>query len=66
MFGRRAPAHLPRHLLLRIIAYRLQADLHGDLDPATVRSLDRLRAGSLALRTSFSRPRLSDSGGTRP
>jgi len=21
MFGRRAPAHLPRHLLLRIIAY---------------------------------------------
>src|SRR5215211_3510958 len=47
MFGRRAPAHLPRHLLLRIIAYRLQADLHGDLDPATVRSLDRLAtAGS--------------------
>jgi len=47
MFGRRAPAHLPRHLLLRIIAYRLQADLHGDLDPATVRSLDRLaKAGS--------------------
>jgi hypothetical protein len=42
MFGRRAPAHLPRHLLLRIVAYRLQADLHGDLDPATVRSLDRL------------------------
>jgi len=47
MFRRRAPAHLPRHLLLRIIAYRLQADLHGDLDPATVRSLDRLaKAGS--------------------
>src|SRR5215207_2432816 len=47
MFGRRAPAHLPRHLLLRIIAYRLQADLHGDLDPPTIRSLDRLaKAGS--------------------
>ena len=47
MFGRRAPAHLPKHLLLRIMAYRLQADVHGDLDPATVRSLDRLaKAGS--------------------
>ena len=42
VFRRRAPAHLPRHLLLRIIAYRLQGDFHGDLDPATVRSLDRL------------------------
>ncbi len=42
MFGRRAPAHLPRHLLLRIVAYRLQADVHGDLDPATARYLDRL------------------------
>jgi hypothetical protein len=47
LFGRRASAHLPRHLLLRILAYRLQADLHGDLDPAAVRYLDRLgRAGS--------------------
>src|SRR5882672_2974578 len=26
VFGRRAPAHLPRHLLFRILAYRLQAD----------------------------------------
>jgi hypothetical protein len=42
MFGRRAPAHLPRHLLLRIVAYRLQADLHGDLDAETARYLDRL------------------------
>jgi hypothetical protein len=32
---------------LRIIAYRLQADVHGDVDPATVRSLDRLaKAGA--------------------
>jgi hypothetical protein len=42
MFGRRAPAHLPKHLLLRIVAYRMQAEVHGDLDPASVRSLDRL------------------------
>ena len=47
MFGRRAPAHLPKHLLLRIVAYRLQAEVHGDLDPASVRSLERLaKAGS--------------------
>ena len=25
-FRRRAPPHLPRHLLFRILAYRLQAD----------------------------------------
>ena len=39
MFGRRPPAHLPRHLLLRVIAYRLQADVHGDLDAASSRYL---------------------------
>ena len=47
VFGRRAPAHLPRHLLLRIIAYQLQAEVHGDLDPGTVRYLERVaKAGS--------------------
>ena len=40
--GKRAPAHLPKHLLLRILAYRLQAERFGDLDPATARALDRL------------------------
>jgi Protein of unknown function (DUF2924) len=61
MFGRRAPAHLPRHLLLRIVAYRLQADRHGDLDPATARSLDRLaKAGA-----SRSAP-LPDASSVRP
>ena len=42
MMGKRAPAHLPKHLLLRILAYRLQADRFGDLDGATARALDRL------------------------
>jgi hypothetical protein len=42
MFGRKAPAHVPRRLLLRILAYRVQADVLGDLDPATARYLDRL------------------------
>ena len=47
VFGRRVPAHVPRHLLLRIIAYGLQAEVYGDLDPVSVRYLDRLaRAGS--------------------
>ena len=41
VFRRRAPPHLPRHLLLRILAYRLQADHLGDLDAETRRLLDR-------------------------
>src|SRR5215472_14775507 len=41
MFGRRPPAHLPRHLLFRILAYRLQVDRLGDLDDASRRLLDR-------------------------
>jgi phosphatidylserine/phosphatidylglycerophosphate/cardiolipin synthase-like enzyme len=39
--GRRPPAHLPRHLLFRILARRLQADRLGDLDDASRRLLDR-------------------------
>jgi hypothetical protein len=41
VFKRRAPPHLPRHLLFRVLAYRLQADHLGDLDPDTRRLLDR-------------------------
>jgi Protein of unknown function (DUF2924) len=40
-FGRPAPAHLTRHLLFAVIAYRLQADRFGDLDQATRQVLDR-------------------------
>jgi Protein of unknown function (DUF2924) len=35
--GGTAPAHLPRWLLQRVLAYRLQAAALGDLDKATVR-----------------------------
>ena len=35
------PAHLPRHLLFRSLAYRLQADRLGDLDGESQRLLDR-------------------------
>src|SRR6476660_7833603 len=48
VFGRRAPPHLPRHLLFRILAYRLQADRLGDLDADTRRLPDRVGSGSLA------------------
>src|SRR5256886_13463915 len=41
VFQRLAPAHLTRHLLFAVIAYRLQADRFGDLDHATLQVLDR-------------------------
>jgi len=37
---RRPPPHLPRHLLFRVLAYRLQADRLGDLDADSQRLLD--------------------------
>jgi hypothetical protein len=40
VFGRRPPPRLPRHLLFRVIAYRLQADQLGDLDAECQRLLD--------------------------
>jgi hypothetical protein len=45
VFRRRAPPHLPRHLLFRILVYRLQADQIGDLDADTRRLLDRIGSG---------------------
>ena len=41
VFGRPAPAHLTRHLLFAVIAYRLQADRFGDIDHATKQVLDQ-------------------------
>jgi hypothetical protein len=41
VFRRQAPPHLPRHLLFRVLAYRLQSEQLGDLDADTVRLLDR-------------------------
>jgi hypothetical protein len=42
LFRSPAPAHLPRYVLFRIIAYRIQANVYGDLDRETVRFLDRV------------------------
>ena len=41
IFRHKAPPHLPRHLLLRMLAYRLQANQFGDLDAALKGVLDR-------------------------
>jgi hypothetical protein len=41
VFQRQAPAHLTRHLLFAVTAYRLQADRFGDLDHGTLQVLDR-------------------------
>ena len=53
-FRRRAPPHLPQHLLFRILAYRLQADRFGELDADTRRLLDRIGLG-LPMRLTGSR-----------
>ena len=44
VFQRPAPAHLTRHLLFAVIAYRLQADRFGDLDHTSRQMLDGLVA----------------------
>jgi hypothetical protein len=41
VFGRPPPPRLPRHLLFRLLAYRLQANQLGDLDSESQRLLDR-------------------------
>src|SRR5450631_2197510 len=49
VFRGQAPAHLTRHLLFAVIAYRLQADRFGDLDHATRQVLDRTVAKETGL-----------------
>lgn len=44
--GGTAHAHLPRLLLARVLAYRLQSAAHGDLDRATLRRLRPSGGGS--------------------
>jgi Protein of unknown function (DUF2924) len=43
--GGTPPAHLPRWLLARVLAQRLQAAALGDLDKATLRTLRRAKGG---------------------
>ena len=39
------PEHLPRHLLIGMLAYRIQAQAYGDLESATVRLLKQIGSG---------------------
>jgi hypothetical protein len=69
VFRRHAPAHLTRHLLLAVIASRLQADRFGDLDHATLQVLDQTvakEAGAVmsARLASFDQKRTELSPGT--
>jgi hypothetical protein len=42
LFRSPAPSHVPKFLMFRIIAYRIQANALGDLDRETVRFLDQV------------------------
>jgi hypothetical protein len=42
LFRRPAPPHLPKYLLFRVLAYRVQANALGDLDRESVRYLERV------------------------
>jgi Protein of unknown function (DUF2924) len=68
VFRRRAPPHLPRHLLFRILAYRLQADRLGELDADSRRLLERVGSGSSAginrIVADFKRSRIELKAGT--
>ncbi len=46
IFRRQPPATLPRHLLFAMIAYRLQAEVMGDLDAETLRLLKQIDLAS--------------------
>lgn len=45
-FRRAAPVHLPKHLLFAMLAYRLQAEVMGDLDAETLRFLKQIDQAS--------------------
>ncbi|MCF8476469.1 MAG: DUF2924 domain-containing protein [Pseudolabrys sp.] len=45
IFRGQPPDHLPRHLLVGMLAYRMQAQVHGDLDATTNRLLKQIGSG---------------------
>ena len=53
---RTTPPALPRPLLLRLLAYRLQARVLGDLDPETVKFLDRVAKDNARRRAAATKP----------
>jgi hypothetical protein len=57
LFRTAAPPQVPKHLLFRIIAYRIQANAFGDLDRGTVRFLDQLARGAQPRRAADAKQR---------
>lgn len=45
IFRSHPPDYLPRHLLVGMLAYRMQTQAHGDLDAATIRLLKQIGSG---------------------
>ena len=43
LFGRKAPENLPKALLAKVIAYRRQAEVLGDLEPRILQMLRRIQ-----------------------
>ena len=60
-FGGKAAAHLPRHVLFRLFAYRLQVKHLGDLDTNSKRLLDRSDSPEDASRRAVDAARTSKS-----
>ena len=56
IFAKSAPTNLPKHLLVRIISYRLQANAYGDLDRNFSRMLVRQAAVAKGQVTAKIRP----------
>jgi hypothetical protein len=54
VYGRPPAPHLPRHLLFRLLAYRLQVDHFGDLDADSRRLLDHSASPDQAGRKAIS------------
>ena len=46
--GRKVPLHLPRYLLVRLLAYRLQAQASGNLDRSLRSQLEQFAPEKLA------------------
>jgi hypothetical protein len=59
VLGRPPPRHLQRHLLFRVVAYRLRADRYGDLDDENKRLLDQSKTPEEAVRRALGSTRRS-------
>ena len=64
--GGEPPAHLPRWLLMRVLAYRLQSDASGGLDKSIRRILRSTKGGDAAVHFERRAPQTRDGVGLKP